>query len=212
MSPAAAAPLPIRQRKCTCDWARDGLYLRLASGAGYARFSGDGPSGSTSIAGAGYTTSIAVGGSLRRGLVLAGTLQAVEATETFNGGPYGGAQLTVNGNSVAATRKADASLAQLGALVDWYPLEQAGLHLGLSAGLSVVSVVNRADDSSWHGSGVGGSLFVGYDWPIASTLAVGVSLVASDGTTVSLKNDDSNDTGYKLRPLSIGVVGSLLYF
>jgi hypothetical protein len=184
----------------------------MSSRVDYAKFKGDGPSGSAKLSGLGGGTTIAIGGSIIRGLVLAGMLQSTEVTSNFNGGPYADATFSANGQTLTVTRKALASFTQIGALIDWFPLEGEGLHAGLSGGVIILTVSNHADDSTWHGVGTGGSLFVGYDWPVASTMALGVSLVVSGATSTSLKDKDSNQTGYKIRPFSAGLAGSLLFF
>lgn len=211
-APAAAPALPVTQRRCSCDWVRDGFYLRISTSAAHTTFSGHGPSGSAKIAGLGGGSSLAIGASILRGLVLAGTIQSTAGTANFDGGPYQDTQFTAHGETMVVTRKALATSSQIGLLIDWYPLEEQGLHAGLSGGLSMVSVNNFADESTWHGFGTGGSLFVGYDWPLASTLAMGVSLVVSGATSTSLKDQDSKETGYKLKPFSVGLAGSLLFF
>jgi hypothetical protein len=107
---------------------------------------------------------------------------------------------------------------QLGVLVDWYPLQAQGLHVGLSAGLGSLALTNQADDSTIYGSSVAGTLLVGYDWPISPTWAVGLALVASGSTYATLKKRDSGDqpegdqTGYKLAPIFVGLSGSILLF
>ncbi len=210
--PVAAPTLPRAQRRCSCDWVRDGFYLRISSSVEPATFSGSGPSGSAKISGLGGGSSIAIGGSVVRGLVVAGMIRSTAVTSNFNGGPYADAQFSAKGETLTVTRKALASSSQIGAVIDWYPMEEQGLHVGLSGGLNMLTVNNHADESTWHGFGAGGSLFVGYDWPLASTLALGVSLVVSGATSSSLKDQDSKDTGYKLSPFSVGLAGSLLFF
>jgi hypothetical protein len=175
-------------------------------------FSGHGPSGTAKIAGLGGGSSIAIGASILRGLVVAGMIQSNGGTANFDGGPYQDTQFSAHGETVTVTRKALATASQIGLLIDWYPMEAQGLHAGLSGGLSMVSVNNHADETTWHGFGTGGSIFVGYDWPLASTLALGVSFVVSGATSSTLKDQDSKETGYKLKPFSMGLAGSLLFF
>jgi hypothetical protein len=217
--PAAdAQAAPAKPRKCAWDWVRDGFYLRVMSTIGYARSSGDGPTGSARVAGLGAGSIIAIGGSLWHGLVLAGTMQATEVTGQFHGGPYAGATFASGGSAVPVTDKARVASSQLGVLVDWYPLQAQGLHVGLSAGLGSLALTNQADDSTIYGSSVAGTLLVGYDWPISPTWAVGLALVASGSTHATLKKRDSGDqtggdqTGYKLAPIFVGLSGSILLF
>jgi hypothetical protein len=213
-APAANAQIaPAKPRKCTWDWVRQGFYLRIMSIVGYARFGGDGPAGSARVAGLGTGSIIAIGGSLGHRLVLAGTMQATEVTGKFNGGPYAGATFASGEGAVAVTDKARVASSQLGALVDWYPLQAEGLHVGLSVGVGSLVLTNQADDSTTYGNSVAGTLLVGYDWPISPTWALGLALVASGSTRATLKKRDSGDeNGYKLAPLFVGLSGSILLF
>jgi hypothetical protein len=215
--PDAGTPSP-KPRKCNWEWVRDGFYMRLLNAVGFANFSGTGPSGSTHISGLGTGSILALGGSFKRGLVLAGTLQSTEVAARFNGGPYADATFVSNGEAVTVSQKATATFSQLGVLLDWYPMTSEGLHVGVGAGLGFVSVVTQADNSTMSGASLAGTLLVGYDWPVAPTWAFGLALVASAARTASLKyqgsqhTESGNDSGYKLMPYSIGLSGSLLFY
>jgi len=174
---------------------------------------GTGPKGDASLSGLGSTSLIAIGGSISRGLVVAGTIQASAISTTFNGGPFVGETVTSNGTSLTASPKADASASLLGVLVDWYPDPSDGWHVGLSAGLGATSVKNHADDSTMTGTSAAGSLFAGYDWSIGPSWSLGLALVASGGTSATLKtSSDQSDTGYRLKSRSVGISASFLYF
>ncbi len=199
--------------ECEAEWMREGLYLRIFDGAGYAHLFGDGPSDSTSISGMGAFSAFAIGGSIAPRLVLAFTIQAVQTSGEFEGGPLADARLSVEGNEMSASGTASATAALLGAFVDWYPMESSGLHLGLGVGLNSLMVVNGADDSTLVGMGGGASLVVGYDWPIARTWALGIALVAFGATNAVLMDSESgDDTDYDLMPISVGLSASILYF
>ena len=142
----------------------------------------------------------------------AATAQSTQVTGTFNGGPYADAKFTTSSGTMAVTQKASATHSHIGVLVDWFPLEKEGLHVGGSVGFGAVTVTTFADDSTSTGTGAAGSLLVGYDWPIAPNWALGLSLVATGSTRMTLKDQDSNETGYKLKPYSVGLVASFLYF
>ena len=192
---------------------RHGFYLRLDQGIGYVGITGDGPLSSASMKGLGSTSVIAIGASIGRGVVLAGTLQAMSASATFKGGPFEGKTIIPSDRSVSASSKADAAFSQIGLLLDWYQNPAAGWHVGASGGVGTISIVNRADESTLYGFGFAGTLFGGYDWRIAKAWSFGLSMVASAITTSTIKySDDGADTGYRLHGLSLGVTGSILYF
>lgn len=206
---------PTAQASCDCrdEPNREGFYLRLAYGPGFATFRGQGPNGSVSVTGLSSNSGIAIGASLIRGLVLAGTIQSAQTTGQFKGGPFAGASFTNNGTTVSASNRASASFSQLAALVDWYPMLRYGLHTGMTAGLSMVSLVNLTDNSSLRGAKFGGSVFVGYDWSISHYWAMGLELLGSGATRASLRAGRSrDDSGYTLAPLSLGLAASLVYF
>jgi hypothetical protein len=202
-------------KPCDCrrDWVRNGFYFRMLVGMGYVGFRGSGPSGSASISGFGSSSTIAIGGSIMRGLTLAGTLQSAEVTDRFKGSPYANATFTANGETIAVTNKAMGTFSEFGGLLDWYPSVNSGLHSGIGAGLGMVSAINQADDRVLFGTSIAATVLLGYDWSIAPTWALGVALVASGSTRSSLKfATTGNDAGYQLLPLSLGVSTSILYF
>lgn len=194
-------------------WMRDGFYLRIFDGVGYGVLTGDGPTGSASVSGLSSISTLAIGGSVARRLVLAFLIQAVNVSGEFEGGPFADATLSVDGDQMPASETASATASTLGGFIDWYPMESSGLHLGLGAGLGFVMLVNGADDSTAFGSGGAAMLLVGYDWPLARTWALGVALVASGATSASLKDSESgDDIDYQLAPFSVGLSASILYF
>jgi hypothetical protein len=192
---------------------RDGFYTRVTFGLGYLSMSGKGPRGRVSISGMSDDSMIAIGGTLVRGLVLAGTLQGATATGTFKGGPFEGETVTSNGKSQSASSHADASSSQIGLLIDWYPRPSLGWHTGLSGGLGAASVVNHADDSTMAGASTSGSIFGGYDWSIGPAWSFGLLLIGSGNSYTSMKyTSDQSEAGYRLRSYSLCLSGSILYF
>src|SRR5512142_1380301 len=105
---------------------RDGFYVRVNSNTSYMRIAGAGPRGHASVEGLGTGVLIAMGGTLARGLVLAGTLQATNTTAKFDGGPFEGATLAIGDRTIRASTKVDATVFQLGGLVDFYPRASLG--------------------------------------------------------------------------------------
>jgi hypothetical protein len=176
-------------------------------------FRGDGAQGSASVSGMSVNSIIAIGGSIMRGVVLAGTLQSSEASGDFKGGPYTNAVATANGESLALTKKATAGLSQIGALLDWYPSLDSGAHVAVGAGLGMISLVNQIDESTYFGTSAAGTLLLGYDWSIAHAWALGLALVGTGSTKSTLKHPKTgNDTGYSFVPWSVGISTSVLYF
>jgi hypothetical protein len=154
-----------------------------------------------------------MGGSIGRGLVLAGTLQASTLQATFKGGPFRNATLDVDGSNIAASHSAYGSFTELGLLIDWYPNISAGWHVGASAGLGVIGIVNNADDSTLIGVSPAGTLFGGYDFALGRDWSLGLSLVASGASAASMKHaSNGDDANYRLTPVSVGLQASLLYF
>jgi hypothetical protein len=185
----------------------------MYTNTGYLVIAGDGPNGHASIAGLGSGALVALGGTVTRGVILAGTIQAANTPATFNGGPFGGATVTRGDRTTNASAKVDATVSQVGALIDYYPHPALGWHLGLAASWCVLSLVNRADESMYYGSAFGGTLFGGYDWSIGGDWSMGLALFGSGSTTASMRESEhKQDTGYRLRSLSAGIAGSLLYF
>jgi len=194
-----------------------GFYLRLSSGPGLLTLSGHGPSGaSASISDSGASGSLAIGGAIVPGLVLAGTLSGTGFNAKFKGGPFADATVSANGQQFSASRKAEGGFGMIGLLVDWYPQPTGSWHAGFSTGLGAIGLTNSADDSDLGGANFAGSVFGGYDWSLGQNWALGLQLMASGGTTTKLREDfdtkDGHDSGYRLTPFSVGVQASLLYF
>jgi hypothetical protein len=162
--------------------------------------------------GGGESSTFAIGGSIARGWVLAGTIQGSTITNTLDGGPFVDASVTSDGETISASAKVAATFSHVGVLVDWYPDPTKGWHVGASGGLGVAGVINQADDSTMTGASAGGSAFGGYDWSIGPDWSLGVGLVASGNTSAKMLDSDKDDTGYRLKSYSIGVTGSVLYF
>ena len=195
----------------------EGFYLRITSGPSFLTLRGHGPSrGSASITDSGPGGSLAIGGAIIPGLVLAGTIQGTAFNAEFEGGPFADATVNVNGKTRSASNKAMGGFGMVGMLVDWYPRPTGNWHAGFSSGLGVIGLTNSADDSELGGVNFSGSLFGGYDWALGRKWSLGLQLVASGGTSTKLQkdfeSDSAHDSGYRLAPFSLGVQGSLLYF
>jgi hypothetical protein len=195
----------------------EGFYLRFTSGPGFLTLRGHGPSrGSASLTDSGAGGSIAIGGAIVPGLVLAGTLQGTAFNADFEGGPFVDASVRAGGKTVPASRKASGGFGMIGMLVDWYPQPTGNWHAGFATGIGAIALTNAADDSDLAGVNFAGSVFGGYDWSLGRNWSLGLQLTASGGTAAKMKDDfdshEAHDSGYRLTPFSIGVQASVLYF
>jgi hypothetical protein len=176
----------------------DGFYLRLSGGLSYLAFSGSGPIGDASVSDAGAGSLIAIGGTISRGLVLAGAVQVASVRNDFKGvedpstgRAYRDAKATVSANTI-------------GVLADWYPEPTGGWHVGGMIGLSAL-LLREADIADAQGNAVSGTVFGGYDWWIGPQWSLGLMAVVSGTTSASMEDDDGNDLGYKFNALSAGL-------
>jgi hypothetical protein len=225
-APAVRAPAPsppvlvapvIEEPKLRLPRVHEGFYLRFTSGPSFLTLRGHGPSGSSaSITDVGRSGSIAIGGAIVPGLVLAGTVSGAAFNAEFKGGPFADATVNANGKTRSASHDAEGGFGMIGVLVDWYPKPTGNWHAGFSTGLGGIGLTNSADDSALGGVNFAGSVFGGYDCALGRNWALGLQLTASGATSTNLQQDldshDSRDSGYRLTPFSIGVQASLLYF
>jgi hypothetical protein len=153
--PVASGPRPTRQ----------GFYLRLGLGLGLRR---DGISGGTegTVSGFGFAGELAAGGTLFPGFVVGGALYSDLASSP-----------TFKGNNGAEVEFGSAHLTMFGAMADWYLTpEESGFHLQAALTFAVVAVDYKAAGVSVgrDASGIGAILGVGYEWPIADEIGIGV--------------------------------------
>jgi len=196
------------------DRFRQGFYMRMLQGIGFMSAAGTGPYGNASVRGLSSNSIIALGGSIRPGLVLGGALLASDATAKFKGGPFVDATVTTQGQPpVKATSKATVGTSGIGLLLDWYPAPTGGWHTGLTAGIGFTSLQNLADESVMVGTSAVGGLFGGYDWSIGKDWSLGLSLLVMGNTSANMKDSkDASATGYRLQSFSAGLGASVLYF
>jgi hypothetical protein len=157
--------------------------------------------------------SIAIGGGITRGLVLAGTIHGTSTSSKFKGGPFTDATITTGARTIDASDVATGSIAEIGVLLDYYPEVTQGWHVGLGAGLGSLSVVNSADSSTYYASGIGALLQGGYEWHLGKDWCLGLNLIAAATTKGDLKESDhQKKTGYSMRGFSVGIESALVYF
>ncbi|HWU90249.1 MAG TPA: hypothetical protein VN253_23455 [Kofleriaceae bacterium] len=134
----------------------DGFYFRLGVGPGYAIATLDTGAGSDDSTGANISTQLAVGWTVRRGLVVGGaTFPMVVLSPSYDG-------IDAGGQHVSAT----------GPFVDYYPNSRKGLHFhgGL---LFSLGYLDGGDRASHIGAGYGASLGVGYDFFVTDEWSIG---------------------------------------
>lgn len=193
--------------------ARKGFYLQSRIGTGYMVYKGKGPDGSASVSGVGSSMGIAIGGSIAKGLVLAGTIQGVTVGNRFEGGPFDDVEVTLDDQALDVSDNATAGMSILGLLLDFYPNPVRGWHAGLSVGLGASMLVNSADESSSNGMALGGSVFGGYDWWLGKDRSLGLSVLAAGSTNAKMKDSDGGDpTGYRMHSLFVGLQSAITYF
>jgi hypothetical protein len=134
----------------------DGFYLRVGVGPGYALGTLASPAGSGDSTGVNVSTQLAIGWTLRPGLVIGGgTFPMVVPSPTYDG-------MDAGGQHVSAT----------GAFVDYYLDPRKGLHFqgGL---LFALGYLDGGERASHVGAGYGGTLGIGYDFFVTDEWSVG---------------------------------------
>jgi len=169
----------------------DGFYLRLAGGAHYTSFIGDGKAIDVSVHGLTSATTLAIGGTPGDGVVIAGVIRGEQVRGTLHGAPK-------------PEGKGTATLGQLGLLMDFFPKPTDGWHAGGLVALGVISVSDsQLSDAS--GAAFAASAFGGYDWWIGPDWSLGLMAVFSASSRASLKDSNQNDSGYSLNALAGGI-------
>lgn len=193
-----------------------GLYVGVTMGFAHVAAWGTGPSGSASVSGLGASLRLALGGTIAPGLALAAVVEVQSATgKNFSGGPSVTVTRTRMVDGMAQTMTSTSSQGGpgsvvLGALVDWYPKPDDGWHVGGALGLGGLAV-----DDEWKtitGTSVAVSVFGGYQWWLGRGWSLGIGADLLFIPTVTLNEDTNVDSGYRMRSLSGGLEGTLLYY
>jgi hypothetical protein len=191
----ASAPLPA----ASGAYVHDGFYFRVALGAAYTSLSGDGPFGPDFVAGPGGALTLAIGGTVEKGVIVAGMWHIATGDSAPILGPLEG-----SGRVLVIVE-------QLALLVDWYPDPQKGWHAGGAVGLGVVGASASRGGQDLVGTDATASILGGYDWWIAPEWSLGVQLVVTGGTRATLQSSNGGDPEYRFGAGSIGLEGSLLF-
>ena len=133
----------------------DGVYLRLGVGPGFAFGTLD-TTADSATRGPGVATQLAIGWTVRPGLVLgAGTFPMVNPAPSYDG-------VDAGGQHVSAT----------GPFVDYYPDPRKGLHL--QAGLLfVVGYLDGGEREGHVGAGLGATAGIGYEVFVSDEWSLG---------------------------------------
>jgi hypothetical protein len=173
---AALAVLPLSIARADAPRTRDGLYLELGLGvsalsmtrAGHVGAGGNDPTyvGDSKIEGGGSSFELTLGGTLRPGLVLAGSL--VEQN-------VAGAKLKSNGGETALG--GDLHYGLLGATLVWFPRANGGFHVGGTLALARAWAKVPQPIFSDYLGGAGGAvaLETGYRWWVSAQGSLGVN-------------------------------------
>ena len=176
----------------------DGFYLRsVASSLQYYWFEADGPNESKSFEGFGAGILLAVGGTPVDGLVIGGAFMGGGRSSSWSG-------VSDEGDDVSL------GLGQIGLMVDWFPDARGGWHVGGIVGLGA-NLLTADDNEQYTGATGSVSILGGYDFWIGPQWALGILGLASFSPSVTLKDDDQDDTDYSLGGATIGLGASLLH-
>ncbi len=199
--PQVASPASPTPASRAGDYVHHGFYLRFGIGPSLLKLSGDGPASSATLSGFGPALTLAIGGTIEDGLVVAGLWHVTLGESSPIAGPLGG-----NGELLAFAE-------QLGLLVDWYPDPQGGWHVGGAVGIGILGA-NAVSGGGANLSGIDAtaSLLGGYDWWVSRKWALGTELVAAAGTRTALDGSvDPGQPSYRFAPASIALEFTVLF-
>jgi hypothetical protein len=159
-------------RACPCEASpepharlHDGFFVRAEAGLALLQASVSAPSRSR-VRALGQASTLALGGTPARGLVVGGVLWASRLDPSF---VEGGRQITPDDDSVKVT------LARVGPFVSFYPDPRRGFHADASLALVLGSESNEKGkplEPGFWGPGI--SFGIGHDWFIAQQFSLGV--------------------------------------
>jgi hypothetical protein len=164
----------------------DGLYYRVAFGAGHFRARSENGS---SVSGWGFSPEFWIGGSPVVGLALGGTVgfllvpnpdAAITAADSDGAG------------DVSGEARGIVTYSTIGVFADYYPMPRAGLHIMTGLNLSSFKFTADSGQESQPASGLGVFAGVGYEWWAGEQWSVGPLVrlhwasVSDDGGTNSI--------------------------
>jgi len=192
-----------RPGPCGCVWPpnafrHDGYYERVGLGLHYFSMRGSGPSGSASISGFGTSFTGAFGGTPWSGLVIAGAVEWMSGSGSFNGSPAG------------APGHANVHLPGIDVLVDWYPNPRDGWHGGATFGFGGY-VFTDSRNRNYVAVAPAGSLFGGVSSWFGAQYSGDLSAVLSLSAPASGTDQNGHDTGYRFMSVAFGFEYSIVY-
>lgn len=173
----------------------DGLYYRIAFGAGYVKAT---TNNGSEVTGWGFSPEFWVGGSPVAGLALGGTFgivavpnpdAAITAADSGGLGPISGEAQGL------------ATYSTYGLFADYYPNPRAGLHIMAGLNFSSFKFIPDSGNASQPATGVGVFGGIGYEWWAGQQWSVG-PLVRLHWASVS---DDSGATSILSPVIMLGV-------
>lgn len=181
----------------------DGFFLRMGLGMGTATVKPDVPAtvNVPEYSDTGLAIDLAIGGTLGAGVVLAFGI----ASNNLQG--Y---KLDTN---AGANDPNDATLTNVGLLIDWYVDPKKGFHVFGMPGQTLLSVnrsgTRRLDDGTTTqndtlGTGLGLTVGAGYEWFVGDEWSIGV---LGRYTTASLEDPESGTTKFKYKTSAFGILG-----
>jgi hypothetical protein len=187
---AAAEPQP--EDPTPRDPPRDGVHVSFTGAFGVTSFTEQAAQGRRSAPGEGPATTILVGTTVGRGVILGGGIHSSFPAGTFE-----------DGGSVSADTQT------VGPFVEWYPAPmKSGWHLAALAGAGVARLQTPASSET---SGVlGVTSMAGYDWWILPDWSLEINATASASAYGFSLDATSSGSGsgsgarYRIAPLSAG--------
>jgi hypothetical protein len=181
------------------SWRRhDGFYMRMSLGAGGigARTTRSDGSVAFETGAGGSAFDFLLGGSPTPGLTLGGGFQFDVGQRDPETGP--------DGEPRSATRDA---FALAGPFIDVFPAPRGGFHFGGMLGGAALAHSESVDSDPLTYRGVGGSLWLGYDWWVARQWSLGAMLRAS---SAALESTDAL-AAERARAGSVALLFTVLY-
>lgn len=153
----------------------DGFYLRFGLGGGSmkTKLSYDNDVADASASGGAVGGHLMLGGTVAKGFVIGAAMGGITVVEPkFEQDGYQG-----------TAENTTLNLSHLGLLLDWFPDEHGGFHVGGSLGIYTMKVEADNGPSSDAAGGGGGQLFVGYDFWVGDDWSLGGLLALTHANT-----------------------------
>lgn len=202
-APAAPPPPPHPERAGVHT--HDSFYLRFGFGGGglseVHTYDPEGAFPKRTVSGGSYGGHFMLGGTVAKGFVIGAAMGGIIAT----GPDVETAGTTITGKDTTL------NLSHLGLLLDWFPDEHGGFHVGGSLGLYTMLLEVDGEIAREAASGGGGQLFVGYDFWVGDDWSIG-GLLALTHASMELDDDQiKHTTGGSASATAVMLQASVLY-